>query len=116
LARSSDASVTKAVQCALAIQRAIEEWNARRGDPASRLDIRVGLDAGEPIEEDGDLFGATVILASLIAARAEAGEILASDVVRGLCSGKGFRFSTRGSFVAKGFTEPVQLFEVAWRS
>jgi hypothetical protein len=28
--------------------------------------VRVGLIAGEPIEEDGDLFGTTVILASRI--------------------------------------------------
>jgi class 3 adenylate cyclase len=35
------------------------------GEP---LTVCVGLNAGEPIEEDGDLFGATVILASRIAA------------------------------------------------
>ena len=44
--------------------------------------------SGEPIEEDGDLFGVTVILASPIAAKAEGGEILVADTVRGLCSGK----------------------------
>ncbi len=47
--------------------------------------------SGEPIEEDGDLFGVTVILASPIAAKAEGGEILVADTVRGLCSGNGFR-------------------------
>ena len=46
--------------------------------------VRVGLNAGEPIEEDGDLFGATVILASRIAAKADGGEILVADTVRGL--------------------------------
>jgi class 3 adenylate cyclase len=55
------------------------------------------------MEEDGDLFGATVILASRIAAKAEGGEILVADTVRGLCSGKGFLFADRGEFVAKGF-------------
>ena len=58
--------------------------------------MRVGLNAGEPIEEDGDLFGATVILASRIAAKAEGGEILVADTVRGLCAGKGFLFADRG--------------------
>jgi class 3 adenylate cyclase len=76
-------SVTKAVECAVALQRAFAE---REGEP---LWVRVGLNAGEPIEEDGDLFGATVILASRIAAKAEGGEILVADTVRGLCSGKG---------------------------
>ena len=88
----------------------------RRRARASRLSVRVGLNAGEPIEEDGDLFGATVILASRIAAKADGGEILVADTVRGLCSGKGFLFADRGEFVAKGFEEPVRVYEVSWRS
>jgi class 3 adenylate cyclase len=102
-------SVTKAVECAIALQRAFAE---REGEP---LAVRVGLNAGEPIEEDGDLFGATVILASRIAAKADGGEILVADTVRGLCSGKGFLFADRGEFVAKGFEEPVRVYEVRWR-
>ena len=93
---ASFGSVTKAVECAVALQKA---FDASEGE---RLSVRVGLNAGEPIEEDGDLFGATVILASRIAAKAEGGEILVADTVRGLCSGKGFLFSDRGEFVAKG--------------
>jgi class 3 adenylate cyclase len=106
---ASFGSVTKAVECAIALQRASAE---REGEP---LSVRVGLNAGEPIEEEGDLFGATVILASRIAAKAEGGEILVADTVRGLCSGKGFLFADRGEFVAKGFEEPVRVYEVSWR-
>jgi class 3 adenylate cyclase/pimeloyl-ACP methyl ester carboxylesterase len=106
---ASFGSVTKAIECAVALQRAVA---AREGEP---LSVRVGLNAGEPIEEDGDLFGATVILASRIAAKAEGGEILVADTVRGLCSGKGFLFADRGEFVAKGFEEPVRVYEVSWR-
>ncbi len=73
------------------------------------------LNGGEPIEEDGDLFGSTVILAARIAAAAESGEILASLGVRDLCAGKGFLFADRGEFVAKGFEEPVRLFLIRWR-
>jgi class 3 adenylate cyclase len=107
---ASFGSVTKAVECAIALQRAFAE---REGEA---LSVRVGLNAGEPIEEDGDLFGATVILASRIAAKAEGGEILVADTVRGLCSGKGFLFADRGEFVAKGFEEPVRVYEVSWHS
>ncbi len=103
-------SVTKAVECAIALQCAFAE---RESDEP--LAVRVGLNAGEPIEEDGDLFGATVILASRIAAKAEGGEILVADTVRGLCSGKGFLFADRGEFVAKGFEEPVRVYEVRWQ-
>lgn len=74
------------------------------------------MNAGEPIEEDGDLFGATVILASRIAAKAEGGEILVADTVRGLSSGNGFLFADRGEFVAKGIEEPVRNSAVNWRS
>jgi class 3 adenylate cyclase/pimeloyl-ACP methyl ester carboxylesterase len=106
---ASFGSVTKSVECAIALQRA---FAGREGEP---LSVRVGLNAGEPIEEDGDLFGATVILASRIAAKAEGGEILVADTVRGLCSGKGFLFADRGEFVAKGFEEPVRVYQVSWR-
>jgi class 3 adenylate cyclase len=119
---ASFGSVTKAVECAVALQRAMEALTlgpspavAGEGQSTFPLKIRCGLNAGEPIEEDGDLFGATVILASRIAAKAEGGEILVADTVRGLCSGKGFLFSDRGEFVAKGFEEPVRVYEVSWR-
>jgi len=109
---ASFGSVTRAVECAVALQRAIGNW---KSDIGERIEVRIGLNAGEPIEEEGDLFGAMVILASRIAARAEGGEILVADTVRGLCSGKGFSFADRGEFVAKGFEEPVRVYEVRWR-
>jgi class 3 adenylate cyclase len=109
---ASFASVTKATDCAIALQQAFAEHNSSAPE---QLHVRVGLNAGEPIEEDGDLFGATVILASRIAAKAEGGEILVADTVRGLCSGKGFLFADRGEFVAKGFEDPVRVYEVRWQ-
>ena len=113
---ASFGSVTKAVECGIALQRAVEAWNTGVGaHHDSPLGVRVGLNAGEPIEEAGDLFGATVILASRIVAKADGGEILVADTVRGLCSGKGFLFADRGEFVAKGFEEPVRVYEVRWR-
>jgi len=127
---ASFGSVTKAVECAIALQRAMEERNRGVGAQqpatgiansagglagAAPLRVRCGLNAGEPIAEEGDLFGATVILAARIAAKAEGGDILVADTVRGLCSGKGFLFSDRGEFVAKGFEEPVRVYEVRWR-
>jgi len=112
---ASFGSVTRAVECAVALQRAFAERNSSaRPEALEGLSVRVGLNAGEPIEEEGDLFGATVILASRIAAKAGGGEILVADTVRGLCSGKGFLFADRGEFVAKGFEEPVRVYEVRW--
>ena len=109
---ASFGSVTSAMECAIALQRAFAAHTDSMPEP---LHVRVGLNAGEPIEEDGDLFGATVILASRIAAKAGAGEILVPDTVRGLLSGKGFVFGDRGEFVPKGFDEGVRLWDVRWR-
>jgi class 3 adenylate cyclase len=118
---ASFSSVTSAVECAIALQRAFADFSL----PASLrerlhlvrdgLGVRAGLNAGEPIEEDGDLFGATVILASRIAAKAGPGEILIPETVRGLLSGKNFHFEDRGEFFPKGFDDPVHLYEVSWR-
>jgi len=109
---ASFASVTRAMECAIALQRAFAEHSNAAGEP---LSVRVGLNAGEPIEEDGDLFGATVILASRIAARAAGGQILIPEPVRHLLSGKTFSFSERGEFALKGIEDPVRLYEVSWR-
>lgn len=109
---ASFGSVAKAVECAISLQRAFAERNETGAEPMS---MRVGINVGEPIEEGGDLFGATVILASRIAAKAEAGEILVANAVRELSSGKGFLFADRGEFVAKGFEEPVRVYEVGWQ-
>jgi len=106
-------SVTKAVDCAVTLQRKME---STAGVLEAPLRVRIGLNAGEPVEDEGDLFGTTVILAVRIAALAEAGEILVSDVIRQLLGGKGFLFNDRGEHPLKGFEEPVRVYEVRWRA
>jgi len=116
---ASFSSATRALECAIAMQRAFADWNAARPEPvegrAEEIRVRIGLNAGEPIAEEEDLFGTAVILAARIAAKAEGGEIVASDVVRQLVAGKGFLFSDRGDVALRGFEDPVRLFEVRWR-
>jgi class 3 adenylate cyclase len=114
---ASFSSPARAVECAISLQRTFEELHHGPGaDPDKEpIHIRIGLNAGEPIEEGGDLFGATVIMASRIASHAKSGEILASDVVRGLCSGKGFLFADRGENVLRGFEDAVRLYEISWQ-
>jgi class 3 adenylate cyclase len=109
---ASFAAVTKAVEAAIAIQRAFAQRNEGGSEP---LHVRIGLNAGEPIEELGDLFGSAVILAARMAAKADGGEILTSVAVRELCTGKGFLFADRGEVALKGFEEPVRLYGVSWR-
>ncbi len=76
--------------------------------------VRVGLNAGEPIAEDDDLYGTAVNRAARITAEAKGGEILVANVVRELAEGKDFLFVDRGETSLKGFEDPVRLFEVRW--
>ena len=77
--------------------------------------VRVGLNAGEPIAEDDDLFGTAVNRAARITATAKGGEILVANVVRELAEGKDILFADRGEANLKGFDESVRLYEVRWQ-
>ena len=109
-------SATRAVECAIALQRAFarEKRDVRGAVDDAIPRVRIGINAGEPIAEGDDLFGASVIATARMAAAATGGQILASDVVRQLLAGKGFDFTDRGEHALKGFEEPARLFEVRW--
>ena len=109
---ASFASVSRAIECAIAIQRALRAHSADAEHP---ILIRIGVSAGEPVSEGDDLFGAAVQLAARACNHAAAGSILVSTAVRELCVGKGFTFEARGPFELKGFEALVPLFEVHWR-
>ena len=100
-------SVSPALAAALDIQR-----TAGAGASETPLRIRIGLNAGEPVAEDRDLFGTAVQLARRICDEAAGGEIFASNVVRELAAGKDFAFDDRGEVELKGFDSPVRLFSV----
>jgi class 3 adenylate cyclase len=121
---ASFSSATKALHCAIAMQRAFAERNSASPEPVEgrgeEIRIRVGLNAGEPIAEDdpdgrSDLFGTAVNRAARITAEAKGGEILVANVVRELAEGKDFLFTDRGEANLKGFDESVRLFELRWR-
>ncbi len=54
-------------------------------------------------------------MAARIAAKAEGGQILTSDTVRGLVAGKKFLFADRGETPMRGFEGPVRVYELRWR-
>ena len=112
-------SVTAALDCAIALQRAFDVPLSPDPSPTEGrgeiLGVRIGLNAGEPIEEDGDLFGSTVILAARVKEQAGAGEILIPEPVRHLLTGKGYVYANRGEVLLKGFEDAVRLYEVRWR-
>ena len=110
---ASFSSATRALESAIAMQRAFAEHNEAAEEP---ILVRVGLNAGEPIAEEEDLYGTAVNLAARICGHAEGGQILASNVVQELAAGKGFTFADMGEATLKGFDEPVRLYEVRWEA
>ena len=101
-----------ALDCAIAIQRSIAAHNEDHDHIP--LEVYIGLNAGEPIAENDDLFGTSVDLAARICDHADAGQILASDVVRQLVAGKHYLWNDRGTSELRGLEDPIRLWEVRW--
>ena len=110
---ASFGTASSGLSCAIAIQRGVAAHV--EAHPEVPLAVYIGVNAGEPIAEEDDLFGTSIDLARRICDHAQPGQILASNVVRELAEGKGFLFSDIGEVVPKGFESPVRLYEVRWR-
>ena len=80
------------------------------------MHVRIGLSAGEPVYEDGDLFGSTVQLAARLCGSAEPDMILICKEVHDLCKQEEYTISDKGVFTPKGFSEHVQFYEVTWQN
>jgi len=78
------------------------------------LQLRIGAAAGEPVEHNNDLFGATVQLAARLCAAAAPDQILVSSAVADSCLGKGIDFQEQDAMSLKGFERPVRTFMVRW--
>ena len=109
---ASFTSVPDAVECAITIQKAFAAHN--QANPDAAMYLRIGISAGEPVEEHGDLFGNAVQLAARICASTEPGRILVAQVVRDQCSGKERLFSDLGEITPKGFDRAAHVYEVQW--
>jgi adenylate cyclase len=110
---ASFSTTSNGVEAAMDIQRGTEKHN--RNNPDLPLKIKIGINAGEPIAEDNDLFGTTVQLSARIVDKAKADQIFVSDIVRGICAGKDIEFKSMGPFELKGFKGGVPIYEVIWR-
>jgi two-component system nitrate/nitrite response regulator NarL len=105
-------ATTIGVEASIVIQREIAKYNEEH--PDLPLHVKIGLNTGEPIAEENDLFGATVQLTARIVEKAKADQILASETVRGICTGKPFIFRGTGSVSMKGFYHDIPLYEIVW--
>ena len=68
------------------------------------ITLRIGIAAGKPVSDRGDLFGAAVQLAARLCSSASPGGIVVSVAVRELCAGERVRFKDLGRLDLKGFS------------
>jgi class 3 adenylate cyclase len=104
-------AVEAAVECCRAIQQSFDAFNLASSE---KLRVRIGLDAGEPVSDSNDLFGATVQRAARLCQIAEPDAIVVSSTIRDLLPER-FEFVELGGHTLKGFANQVQAFEVHWR-
>jgi len=100
-------SARQAIDCALSCNAAAE---------GTGLQLHLGIHAGDVIREGNNVYGGAVNIAARIAGASAPGEILASDIVRGLArTSAGVSFDDRGEHELKGIGEPQRLYQVTWR-
>src|SRR5688572_25527734 len=81
------ASIVDAVRCAVVMQQGMDDRNANVNE-SERIRFRLGINVGDVIVEDDDIFGDGVNVASRLEALAEPGEICVSATVREHVGGK----------------------------
>lgn len=77
--------------------------------PDYPLQVRIGITAGEPVDNHDELFGCTVTTARRICDAAEPGTTLVSAALRELAVGKPFQFADQRTVDLKGHDDAVTL-------
>jgi adenylate cyclase len=105
-------SVVSALQCATEIQAGMADRNA--GVPQDeRIEFRMGLNVGDVVVEDGDIFGDGVNVAARLEPLAEPGGICVSARVREDAAGKlDLPFADRGEQRLKNIGRPVHVYSI----
>jgi adenylate cyclase len=110
------ASVVDAVRCAVEVQRGMAERNAAI-PPNERIEFRVGINLGDVIAEEHDIFGDGVNVAARLEGLAEPGGICVSRVVRDQVRDKvAFAFEDLGEQTVKNIGRPVRVYRVRDRA
>ena len=106
------ASIVDAVRCAVAIQR---EMKCRHElTPAEDpIVLRIGINLGDIIIDEADIFGDGVNVAARLEALADPGGICVSRIVRDQVRDKlGFGFEDLGQRQVKNIARPVHVFRI----
>jgi adenylate cyclase len=106
------ASVSDAVECAIAVQTAVRDRNE---DSSSNHPIvfRIGINLGDIIHDGDDIYGDGVNVAARLEAMAEPGGIFLSDVVRQSVGSKlDLKLEDLGEHQVKNIAKAVHVFRV----
>ena len=106
------ASVVDAVRCAVEIQKELKARNEELPE-ASRMPFRIGINLGDVIEEDGNIYGDGVNVASRLESLADAGGICISRSVHDHVKGKlAVGYQSLGAHSVKNISEPVRVYRI----
>jgi class 3 adenylate cyclase len=106
------ASVVDAVRCAVDIQHGMKRRNELKPS-ANPIVFRIGINVGDIIIDDADIFGDGVNIAARIEGLAEPGGICVSRIVRDQVRDKlGFGFQDLGERRVKNIARPVRVFKI----
>ncbi|HET7597180.1 MAG TPA: adenylate/guanylate cyclase domain-containing protein, partial [Burkholderiales bacterium] len=105
-------SAVEAVRCAVDIQRGMRERNANV-PPDRRIEFRIGINVGDIIIEEGDIFGDGVNVAARLEGLAQSGGIMVSRTVHDQVRDKlSFSFEDIGEQSVKNIVRPVRAYRV----
>src|SRR5437762_13081711 len=105
-------SVVSAVACAVDIQSAMRTRNAT--ETAARIEFRIGVNLGDIIVEDGDIFGDGVNVAARLEGIAPIGGIAVSQSVRDHVGKRlDLAFEDMGERRLKNIDSPVRVYSIA---
>jgi TolB-like protein len=108
-------SVVDAMRCAVDVQRGMAERNSDVA-PNNRIEFRIGINVGDIIEDNGDIFGEGVNVAARLEAIAEPGGICISDDAHRQVRDKfDITFDDAGEHNLKNIERPVRIFRVTDR-
>jgi class 3 adenylate cyclase len=108
------ASVIDAVRCAIDIQTHVARAESDTPE-VSRFTFRIGINLGDVIHDNNDIFGDGVNIAARLQTLAQPGEICVSGAVRDAVLGKlDVEFLNRGEQLVKNISTPVRVFAVCF--
>src|SRR5438128_4623772 len=105
-------SVVKAAHCAVALRDAVAQTNQTLPDE-QRIAMRIGINFGDIIAEEDDIFGDGVNIAARVEALAKPGSVYVSEIVHQQVADKvDFDFEDLGPQSLKNIARPIRVYRM----